>query len=145
VIVVDTNLVAYLLISGEHTEDARSAFRADPEWVAPSSWRVEFLNVLATYCRAGTLTVATAVEIYRRAGELVHDVPFDVDPGRVLDASTASGRSGYDCVFVVAAQMNNLPLVTFDRQLRAAFATTAILPNMIDQWFRDHRATERGQ
>ncbi len=41
-IVVDTNLVAYLMINGEHTEDAKNAFRADPEWIAPSSWPWNF-------------------------------------------------------------------------------------------------------
>lgn len=142
-IVVDTNLVAYLLINGEHTDDAKSAFRADPEWIAPSSWRVEFLNVLSTYCRAGLLTVPKAVEMYRRASQLVRELPFDVDVGRVLELSAGSGRSGYDCIFVAAAQMNDLPLVTFDRQLRDAFPETAILPPAIEEWFKG-RAAKRG-
>lgn len=34
-IVADTNLIADLLIEGEHTEQAESILNTDSEWVAP--------------------------------------------------------------------------------------------------------------
>ena len=34
-IVADTNLIAYLLINGEHTHLAEKIFQKDADWVAP--------------------------------------------------------------------------------------------------------------
>ena len=50
-IVIDTNVVAYLLIEGERTSACRRAFAKDPEWCAPFLWRSEFRNVLTMHMR----------------------------------------------------------------------------------------------
>jgi len=55
VIVSDTNLVAYLLINGDHTATARAVYQRDPDWRLPPLWRAEFLNVLTTTVRKGVL------------------------------------------------------------------------------------------
>jgi predicted nucleic acid-binding protein len=39
VIVVDTNVVAYLLLPGPLTEAAEALLIAQPEWAAPPLWR----------------------------------------------------------------------------------------------------------
>jgi len=39
--VVDSNVIAYLLIPGEHTSHAEQALRNDPHWVAPVLWRFD--------------------------------------------------------------------------------------------------------
>ena len=49
-IVVDTNVIAYLHISGKFTSSALRLLRQDPYWIAPPLWRSEFCNVLAV-CR----------------------------------------------------------------------------------------------
>jgi len=36
VIVVDTNVIAYLLLGGEKTPQARAVLQKDPAWTAPS-------------------------------------------------------------------------------------------------------------
>jgi predicted nucleic acid-binding protein len=128
-----------LLIPGEHTEAARAAFQADPEWVAPAYWRVEFLNVLSTYCRTARLAIAQAVAILDRAVQLVRDMPSGPDAARVLEMSVTTGCSGYDCLFVALAEMSALPLVTFDQKLLKAFPATAITPELIDGWFSKRR------
>lgn len=46
-IVADTNLIAYLWISGEKSELADQVFQKDPSWIAPVLWRSEFRNVLS--------------------------------------------------------------------------------------------------
>ena len=52
-IVVDTNVIAYLLIPGQHTAAARGTLARDAEWAAPLLWRSELRNVLALYLRKG--------------------------------------------------------------------------------------------
>ena len=47
-IVVDTNVLAYLLIPGQYTESAERLLLDEPEWAAPLLWRSELRNVLAT-------------------------------------------------------------------------------------------------
>lgn len=47
-IVVETSVIAYLVIPGEHTEAAIAAARRDSHWTAPRQWRAELRNVLAT-------------------------------------------------------------------------------------------------
>ena len=43
-IVVDVNVIAYLLINGEKTVEARSVRELDSDWIVPDLWRDEFLN-----------------------------------------------------------------------------------------------------
>ncbi|HSG40567.1 MAG TPA: VapC toxin family PIN domain ribonuclease, partial [Thermoanaerobaculia bacterium] len=66
-IVVDTNVLAYLLIEGEKTELATAVWRLDPEWRLPVLWRHEFLNILATYVKAGGAEVSDAEQIWKEA------------------------------------------------------------------------------
>ena len=66
-IVVDTNVLAYLLIPGKFTESAEKLLTIDSEWAAPVLWRSELRNVLATYVRAGKLELIDAVAMYSRA------------------------------------------------------------------------------
>ena len=54
-IVVDTNVLAYLYPPGEHTPAAEALFETEPEWAAPIL-RSEFRNILAGYLRRKSLT-----------------------------------------------------------------------------------------
>lgn len=45
-IVVDTNIIVYLMVPGENTESAKLLLIKDSMWVAPVWWRSEFRNVL---------------------------------------------------------------------------------------------------
>lgn len=50
-IVIDTNVIAYLFLPGNYTKNSEALLRADPLWAAPYLWRSEFRNILATYVR----------------------------------------------------------------------------------------------
>lgn len=125
-IVVDTNVIAYLLLPGVHTEAARAAIATDADWAAPLLWRSEFRNVLATYLRQRHLTLAQSLELQGAAEDLLEGREYSVESEAVLALTVSSGRSAYDCEFVALARALGVPLVTSDRQILASFPDTAI-------------------
>ena len=62
-IVVDTNILAYLLLPYEFSPQADALFKRDPDWVAPILWRSEFRNLLAGYVRRKTLTFDEVLKV----------------------------------------------------------------------------------
>jgi predicted nucleic acid-binding protein len=128
VIVADVNLVAYLWITGEHTEAAEAVLAMDPEWAAPLLWRSEWRNVLAGYLRRGELDVAGALERAAAAEALLRGREYVVEAASVLELVARSPCSAYDCEYVALARQLGVPLVTSDRRILAAFAGTAVSP-----------------
>jgi predicted nucleic acid-binding protein len=120
-IVVDTSVIAYLLIPGQYTGAARVSLARDPEWAAPMLWRSEFRNVLALYVRREELTLDQATTLQEAAEELLAGREYLVTSGEVLALASASGRSAYDCEFIAVARQLSLRLVTSDRPLLASF------------------------
>jgi predicted nucleic acid-binding protein len=125
-IVVDTNVVAYLLLSGPHTASAAQALRRDPEWAAPLLWRSELRNVLSLYLRQQTLTLEQANEIMNAAQELLDHREYNVVSWQVLRLAAASGASAYDCEFVALAEDLDVPFVTVDGRLVERFPRRAV-------------------
>jgi predicted nucleic acid-binding protein len=120
-IVVDSNVLAYLLIEGEQTPQAAAVWRLDPEWCLPVLWRHEFLNILATYVKAGGADIADVEEVWREALRLAGPGEHEGDPIAALRLAVRHKISAYDAQFVALAQQLEIPLVTEDRRLRAAF------------------------
>jgi len=125
VIVVDTNLLVYLYIRSEHSEQAEKAFLKDSDWVAPFLWRSEFLNVLTACLRKGIVNLEAAVEIAGEAELLMQGGEFSVGTLDVLGLAARSRCSAYDCEFVALARELNVPLVTTDRQILSDFPDAA--------------------
>lgn len=76
-IVVDTNVISYLLIRGDRSEAIDRLLESDSEWVAPRLWLDEFLNVLATYERLGKLEPEDGSPILRDALSLMQDASYE--------------------------------------------------------------------
>ena len=70
-IVVDTNVLAYLIVRGARTPTAHKARSRDDDWQVPFWWRVEFLNVLALSVRHGVISREAAAEAWEMAIEMV--------------------------------------------------------------------------
>jgi predicted nucleic acid-binding protein len=121
VIVVDSNVLAYLYLPGEFTTRAEALLQADPEWAAPVLWRSEFRNILAGYMRRGWLTFDQATSLQREAEDLLRDCEFEVDSDEVLQLVRDSDCSAYDCEFVAVAAKLDVKLVTMDKKLLRAF------------------------
>ena len=111
-IVVDTNVIAYLFLPGTHTDATRRVFERDPDWVAPLLWRSEFRNVLATSLRRGHLQVDDAIEVIDLARDLMEGGEYEADSADVLRLAAESQCSAYDCEFVAVGQELHVPLVT---------------------------------
>ena len=126
-IVVDTNVLAYLWIPGPFTARSESLLRHDPTWAAPPLWRSELRNVLVNHMRAGHATRRAALSAMERADELMTENTMEVPTPEVLDLAARSGCSAYDCEFVALAVALSVPLVTCDRKLAKAFPGVARL------------------
>ncbi len=124
-IVVDTNVIAYLLLGGDKTPAARAVYQQDANWAAPLLWRSEFRGVLAIYLRQGILTLDAALAFMTEAEALMQGAEYQVDSTRVVRLLHESRCSAYDCEFVALAQHLNVPLVTSDAQILNAFPETA--------------------
>ena len=125
-IVVDTNIVAYLYLPTEYTAQAEALFERDPEWVAPLLWRSEFRNILAGYLRRAKLRFDEACSLQAEAESLLAGNEFEVDSRRVLELVRDSDCSAFDCEFVALAISHGVKLVTMDSKLLATFPGTAI-------------------
>jgi predicted nucleic acid-binding protein len=126
VIVVDTNVLAYLYLPSEYTPNAEALLVRDPEWVAPVLWRSEFRNILAGYLRRKTLPFDVARDLQAEAEGLLAGREHDVDSQRVLELVRDSDCSAYDCEFVAVALRLGVKLVTMDRKLLRAFPAHAV-------------------
>jgi predicted nucleic acid-binding protein len=133
VIVADTNLIAYLLVPGQFTADAKAVYVKDPEWVAPLLWRSELRNVLWQYVRNGQVPLSDALTWMQEAEEIVIQQEYQMDSDPVLTLSVSSGKSPYDCEFVNLAQDLGVKLVTSDRKVIAAFPQIAVSPGVFIQ------------
>jgi len=126
-IVVDTNVIAYLYLPGDRTASAESLFREDSEWSAPLLWRSEMRNVLATQIRVGRIELNGAQSIQTEAEQLLDGREFAVDSAEVLQLAAESGCSAYDCEFVVLADYLDVPLYSADQRLVERFPHRARL------------------
>lgn len=124
-IVVDTNVLAYLVMPGDFNAVAEQLLQRDGTWLAPRLWRSELRNVLLGYLRRGTLGFDEVVRFQTRAEAQMDGFEHEVDSASVLTLCMSSRCTAYDCEFVALARQLSLPLVTMDRKVLAAFPDCA--------------------
>ena len=125
-IVIDTNILASLFLTSDHSAQAERALRQDPDWAAPHLWRSEFRNILAHYIRRELLSLHQAQAIMDAAIGLMRSREYQTVSHRVLSLAAASTCSAYDCELVALAQGLGIPLVTVDRQILQQFPAVAV-------------------
>ena len=124
-IVVDTNVIAYLLLPSEWSAAAEALYQADPSWATPVLWRSELRNILTGYVRRGALSLESAVELQHAAQEMLCANELNIESRNVLQLAQQSGCSAYDCEFVALAQQTNSRLYTLDNKVLKAFPDIA--------------------
>ena len=117
--VVDTNILAHLLIDGDKTYDARTLYGEDPDWRSDSFILIEFSNVLATRVRLG-MTDAGSAERYLFEAERHMTNLVQTPHTATLRMANEFGITAYDARFLGAARALGTKLVTEDKRLRKA-------------------------
>lgn len=125
-IVVDSNVIAYLYLPGEHTAAAEQLLQQDPDWAAPLLWRSEFRNILAGCLRRGMLSFEQACGLQEEAQSMLAGSEFDVDSQAVLELVRDSDCTACDCEFVALAMKLGTRLVTQDKKLLRGFPGCAV-------------------
>ena len=125
-IIVDTNIIAYLYIPTDFTALAEQLLENQPIWAAPILWQSELRNVLSLYIRQELLTFDLAFGIQLEAEELLADHQYEVNSYDILKLSSTTGCSAYDCEFVSLAMKYNTKLVTMDKKVLKTFPEVAI-------------------
>ena len=128
--VVDTNVLAYLLLGTEaHVDEARAALERVSIPLAPAHWEAELTNVVWMAVRTGILPPEEGpvrLSLARRLG--VETVATGTLCQGALMRSITSGIAVYDTLFVELAARTGCPLLTFDKALLKAFPDIAIRP-----------------
>jgi predicted nucleic acid-binding protein len=128
VIVVDTNVVSYLLIRGERSQAKDRLLKADGDWAAPRLWLDEFLNVLATYERNGLLAQEMVSPILNDALSLMQGAAYEVPSERILAVARRTGCSAYDSQYIALAEDLGTKLYTCDQRILARCKGLAVEP-----------------
>jgi predicted nucleic acid-binding protein len=126
VIVVDTNIVAYLYLESEFTARAEAQLRGDSDWAVPLLWRSEFRNILAGAIRRKSMSFDEARQILAEAEDLLAGGEHEVGSQQMLELVRDSDCSAYDCEFVALAKQLGVKLITMDSKLLKAFPKLAL-------------------
>ena len=125
-IVVDTNVTAYLWLPGDLTGAAERLLSEDADWAVPLLWCSEFRSVLAGAVKRKVCRADRAIAIAHAAEEQLTGREFAVESAEVLRLAHESGCSSYDCEFVALARALGVPLVSNDREVLRAFPDIAV-------------------
>lgn len=120
-IVVDTNTLVYLWVPSPRQTIIESLLRIDSNWIAPTLWKSEFRNTLATYMRAGFHTLDQTLIVMAKAEEFMANHEKPVNSSTVLRLSNQSKCTTYDCEFVALAIEQEVPLITHDKKMLSQF------------------------
>lgn len=120
-IVVDTNVLAYLYVPGAFTAAAEALLEKDPDWAAPILWRSEFRNILAGYVRRKDISFEQAVSLQMEAESVLAGCEHDIESISVLKLVRDSDCSAYDCEFIALATKLDTQLFTMDKKLLRNF------------------------
>jgi len=128
-IVVDTNIIVPLHITGASTGQVLEILQKDAFWCSTPLWRSEFLNVLSGFMRKKNISLDQARLIMQSALATMAGGEIPASPWHVLELTQTSSCTAYDCEFVALAKELGVKLVTLDKQILAQFPETAISPD----------------
>jgi predicted nucleic acid-binding protein len=119
-LLVDTNVVAYLLIDGDHTAAAQRLHTLDSDWRSEAFLLVEFTSILASSVETKRMTPALAGDLLAKATALFEGKLARIPHASVLAIAARQRVSTYDARFIALADQLGRRLVTEDSRLRSA-------------------------
>lgn len=119
-VIVDTNILAYVLLDGDRTRDAQALLLADEDWHTDAFALVEFSNLLATSVRVRGLPQGTASDLLSAAENLIGRGMHTVSHSAALAVANRHSVSAYDARFLALADDLAGRLTTEDARLRNA-------------------------
>ncbi len=119
-LLVDTNIVAYLLIDGDFTDAARRLHQSDPDWRSEAFLMIEFTNVLAASIASRRMTLQLAEDFLSKTNALLEGKLTRIPHAAALAIAVRFRVSAYDARFLALANQLGSRLVTEDAKLRAA-------------------------
>ena len=131
--VVDTNVVAYLLLGTDRfVDEARRFMTALDEAWAPALWEAELANALWMAIRHDVLPLDEAAKRLTLADGLgIHSVPNRTLWQAALVRANDSNVAVYDTLFVELAVREHVRLATFDAAVLKAFPDIAVRPGTL--------------
>jgi predicted nucleic acid-binding protein len=117
VLVVDTNVMVYLLLDCDKTALVRDLWNADPDWWAPRLLVYELANALAVAAKRKAITPDEAATALDDGLGLVTVPEREAPAGRLLEIASKLGVTAYDAAYLAAAEMLQVPLITEDARL----------------------------
>jgi predicted nucleic acid-binding protein len=118
VIVVDVNVIVYLLTDTPQRELARRVRACDGDWLVPPLWRHEMLNVLATLTRQDVLDGSAALTVWRNAVGLLGTREQQPNMEQALSLAIEKRISAYDAQYVALAAALGVQLISEDKKLQ---------------------------
>ncbi len=119
-VLIDTNVLAYLLIDSEFTATSQRLRRRDPDSRSEAFILIEFTNVLALQIAVRSITIEAAQSLLTKATTVLSNRLAQVAHNDVLAMASRFGVTAYDARFLVLAHQSGLRLVTEDAKLRNA-------------------------
>ena len=131
--VVDSNVIAYLLLGADQfADEARECLARVTLPLAPAHWEAELANVIWMATRHGVLSAPEAprrLALARRLG--IETVGTATLCQGALLRSLATNVTIYDTLFVELAVQADCRLATFDKAVLRAFPDTAVRPGLL--------------
>jgi len=128
-IVVDANVLAFYLIEGKRTTEAKALREKDAEWIVPVFWSVEFQSILWKYVRLDGMPMGKAAELLDHALAMFSANEMTPPPHMVLRDAIDWGITVYDAQYVSLARHLGIRCVTEDRSVQKACPSVALSLN----------------
>ncbi len=119
-LIIDTNVIAYLLIEGDYTADARLLHRRDDDWRSEAFIMVEFTNVLTASIATRRMDLVLAQKFLADATSILQGKLASIPHDSMLSLAVQYRVTAYDARFLALADKLRSRLVTEDARLRAA-------------------------